>query len=174
MKSYATVIALFITWVLFGIWHGAGWNFMLLGFLQAFAIYYEYLTKRRRAAIFSRLPEITRKWTGRFFTYCFYGFSLIFFFSPDLTTTFKFIGNLKNAATITLNSFHFEPLLFGLFFAIIILIIEVIQEDVEDLFLKIQKLWAQNRLIRLLVYYLATFLIITQLSGKSSFVYEMF
>ena len=74
MKSYATVIALFITWVLFGIWHGAGWNFMLLGFLQAFAIYYEYQTKRRRAAIFSRLPEITRKWTGRFFTYCFYGF----------------------------------------------------------------------------------------------------
>jgi len=174
MKSYATVIALFITWVLFGIWHGAGWNFMLLGFLQAFAIYYEYLTKRRRAAIFSRLPEITRKWTGRFFTYCFYGFSLIFFFSPDLTTTFKFIGNLKNAATITLNSFLLEPLLFGLFFAIIILIIEVIQEDVEDLFLKIQNFWAQNRLIRLLVYYLATFLIITQLSGKSSFVYEMF
>jgi hypothetical protein len=64
--------------------------------------------------------------------------------------------------------------LFGLFFAIIILIIEVIQEDVEDLFLKIQKLWAQNRLIRLLVYYLAIFLIITQLSGESSFVYEMF
>lgn len=174
MKSYATVIALFITWVLFGIWHGAGWNFMILGFLQAFAIYYEYLTKQKRTEMFSRLPDITRKWTGRFFTYCFYGFSLIFFFSPDISTTLKFILNLKNVSTITLSSFHFEPLLFGLFFAIIILILEVLQEDIEDRFLKIQKLWNQNRFIRLLVYYSATFLIITQLSGESSFVYEMF
>ena len=174
MKSYATVIALFITWVLFGIWHGAGWNFMILGFLQAFAIYYEFKTKKWRNQIFSKLHDGARKWTGRFFTYCFYGFSLIFFFSPDIPTTLKFIANLKNAGMITLNSFLLEPLVFGLFFALIILIIEVIQEDKEGLFIKIQNFWTQNRLIRLLVYYSITFLIITQLSGESSFVYEMF
>ena len=174
MKSYATVIALFVTWVLFGIWHGAGWNFMILGFLQAFAIYYEFKTKKWRNQIFSKLHDGARKWTGRFFTYCFYGFSLIFFFSPDIPTTLKFIANLKDACKITLNSFLFEPLVFGLFFATIFLIIEVIKEDKEGLFIKIQDFWTQNRFIRLLVYYLAIFLIITQLSGESSFVYEMF
>jgi D-alanyl-lipoteichoic acid acyltransferase DltB (MBOAT superfamily) len=45
----ASVFALFLTWVLFGIWHGAGWNFMLLGFLQVLAIYYEFSTKKNKS-----------------------------------------------------------------------------------------------------------------------------
>ena len=49
---FASVFAVFITWMLFGIWHGAGWIFMLLGFLQAVAIYYEVFTRKIRFKFF--------------------------------------------------------------------------------------------------------------------------
>ncbi len=62
LKGNATIIAVFLTWILFGIWHGAGWNFMALGFLQALVIYYEFRTKKSRNALFSLLPGFTDSW----------------------------------------------------------------------------------------------------------------
>lgn len=174
LKSHATIIAVFITWILFGIWHGAGWNFMILGFLQAVAIYYEFLTRKKRAALFSRLPESLRVWTGRFFTYCFYGFSLTFFFSPDILTTTKVFSSVRNLSGFSNNGFLAEPLLFGLFFALMFLVYEVLQTDYTEIFKRCNLYWRQYRFIRIVTYYLAVIMILTQLSGGASFVYEMF
>ena len=58
--KYAAVFAVFITFTLFGIWHGAGWTFMILGFLQAVAINYEFFTKKWRVAVFSRMTDSSR------------------------------------------------------------------------------------------------------------------
>ena len=49
--------AVFITWMLFGIWHGGGWNFVFLGILQSVAINYEHFTKKSRAKFFSWFPK---------------------------------------------------------------------------------------------------------------------
>lgn len=174
LKSHATIIAVFITWILFGIWHGAGWNFMILGFLQALAIYYEYSTKKKRAILFSKLPESLRVWTGRFFTYCFYGLSLTFFFSPDILTTFKIFSSLTILSEFSNNGFLVEPLLFGLFFALMFLLYEVIQTDYSELFRKFNNYWSRYKFLRISTYYAAAFVILTQLSGAASFVYEMF
>jgi D-alanyl-lipoteichoic acid acyltransferase DltB (MBOAT superfamily) len=174
LKENATTIAVFLTWLLFGIWHGAGWNFMLLGIVQAIAIFYEFRTRKWRSVIFSVLPEKAAKWTGRIFTFCFYGISLTFFFSPDLPTTLRVFSGIAGTIQPSSNHLLTEPLIFGLVFAMLFLVIEVIQCDFEEFYSKILANWTNNRMIRLALYYMAALLILTQIDGASSFIYEMF
>ena len=89
---YASIFSLFLTWTLFGIWHGAGWNFMVLGLVQGLAMIYEFFTKKWRQLLFSKLPVRVRIWIGRGLTYCFYACSLVFFFSPNPQSAFDFIS----------------------------------------------------------------------------------
>jgi alginate O-acetyltransferase complex protein AlgI len=174
LKENATAIAVFITWILFGIWHGAGWNFMVLGLLQALAIYYEYRTKKIRNMLFSNIPVSIRPWIGRFFTYIFYAISLTFFFAPDLPAAlgvFKEIATPAGAGTTNILN---EPLIFGMSFVILFLLFEILQNDLEALYFKIHSFWVSNRFIRIITYYSAISLILTQINGNSSFIYEMF
>jgi len=173
--KYAAVSAVFVTFTLFGIWHGAGWTFMIMGFLQALAINYEFFTKKWRVMIFSKLPGSLRIWTGRIFTYLFFGFSHIFFFSPDIKTAFSAFSKLKHITVFSDFNFLPAPLLFGLFFAVLFLVFEVMQTDFEGFYHKLQnKYWIQYKPLRIAVYYAATILILSQLSGGSTFIYEMF
>jgi alginate O-acetyltransferase complex protein AlgI len=174
LKSHATLLAVFLTWILFGIWHGAGFNFMVLGLLQALAIYYEFLTKKKRTVLFSKLPNFIRIWTGRVITYCFYGISLVFFFSPDLSTAFKFFSRIKDLSDNFKGSYISEPLLFGLFFALLFMIYETVQNDSITFYARLQNYWTNHRFFRVIVYFLATTLLVSQLSGNKSFIYEMF
>ena len=172
--KYASVFAVFLTFILFGIWHGAGWTFMILGFLQAVAINYEFFTKKWRVAVFSRMTDSSRIWTGRLFTYLFFGISHIFFFSPDLTTALGSFSKFKNLSHFADDKVFHGPLFFGLTFALIFLIFEVIQNDYKEFYEKCSTYWSSHRLLRYIVYYAATFLIVSQLAGNTSFIYEMF
>jgi len=173
--KYAPVFAVFITFTLFGIWHGAGWTFMIMGFLQALAINYEFFTKKWRVRLFSKMPGSLRIWTGRIFTYLFFGFSHIFFFSPDIKTAFTAFSKLQYINVFSNVNFMPGPLIYGLFFAVIFLAFEVLQTDFEVLYRKLQNnYWLHYKPLRIAVYYAATILILSQLSGGSTFIYEMF
>ncbi len=168
------VFAVFVTFTLFGIWHGAGWNFMVLGFLQALAINYEFFTKRKRLEVFSKMPDALKKWTGRFFTYIFYGFSLVFFFAPDLNTALNFFSELKDyndPANINMFSKLFYLALIA---SIIFLANEVLSSDSKLSHHKVERFWNSHKLLRFVIYNIIIFLIITQLSGGVSFIYQMF
>lgn len=172
--KYAAVTAVFITFTLFGIWHGAGWNFMILGFLQAVAINYEFFTKKWRMALFSKMPASIRIWSGRVFTYLFFGFSHIFFFSPDFNTAMASFSKLATQWSFTSGLFPPGPLRFGLFFAFLAMLFEVIQNDHGKIYNRISSFWSEHRLLRYIVYYAATILIVSQIGGGTSFIYEMF
>ena len=174
LKGYATVIAVFLTWILFGIWHGAGWNFMVLGFLQALVIYYEFRTKKFRNTLFSQIPGYTRQLAGRLFTYSFYALSLTFFFAPDLSSVLRVFSEISSPLEIQKIRLLNEPLLFGLTFVIFFLLYEILQNDFNSVHTKIHLLWVNNKVVRMIVYYSALFLILTQLDGNASFIYEMF
>ncbi|MDZ7634146.1 MAG: MBOAT family O-acyltransferase [Bacteroidales bacterium] len=142
-RKYAAVTAVFITFTLFGIWHGAGWNFMILGFLQAVAINYEFFTKRWRVSVFSRMPAFSQIWAGRILTYLFFGFSHIFFFRPDFGTALESFSTLKSIGVFTSDIFLSGPLRFGLFFAFLALAFEILQNDHEKIFEKVSSLWGR-------------------------------
>ncbi len=174
LKGNATVIAVFLTWILFGIWHGAGWNFMVLGLLQALAIYYEYRTRRIRSTVFDKIHGPIKPWIGRFFTYSFYAVSLTFFFAPDLPSALGvFSGFLSGEGPGKLNILT-EPLIFGMSFGFLFLLFEILENDFSAFYNRFYTLWMRNKMIRLVVYYSALILILTQLNGNSTFIYEMF
>ncbi len=174
-KGMSTVVALLLTWTLFGIWHGAGWNFMILGAIQAIAILYEFYTKRFRSRLFSKFPGRVRVFLYRLFTFVFFGFALTFFFSPDIKSTLKVLSLLSEPFN---NSLHGEflliPLMVGLILSAVMLTVELIQEDYSELYHKASQIWQRHRVVRYVAYYLLGFLILSQLGGTGVFVYQMF
>jgi len=177
----ASNFALFLTWVLFGIWHGAGWNFMLLGFLQALAIYYEFSTKKIRVRIFSYLPDFLRTWLGRLFTYLFYALSLVFFFAPDMQSVFIFFEKLPllNMGLPGIEGLRDEVVFqLVLMFSFILLFFEVIKQDFSKTFNKIESYWLGNkyinRILRWTVYSVSILIIIYFSGSNQEFVYIQF
>lgn len=173
-KTKASLVALFVTWTLFGIWHGAGWNFMILGFVFALAMIYEFFTRKQRYKLFAKLPDFPRVWIGRFSTYLFYGTALIFFFSPDLNSTFSLFGNLGNLNAPTELGVSMIPMLFGVLVSMFFIGYEILQNDYGQSFNKLMKVWNGYRFLRYVVYYALVVVVISEMGNKGSFVYEMF
>jgi alginate O-acetyltransferase complex protein AlgI len=178
-KMFASVIALFITWMLFGIWHGAGWNFMALGLLQTLAISYEFFTKRGRTIIFSKIPAFFRIWIGRISTYLFYGISLIFFYSPDLKHVFKYFDSLKNLSFSTRVPIVDKGAFFAAFgFLIVFMIFEYIFTDKKSIYNKIERIWTGNeygyKILRFAFYYLVILSIFYFGGIQTEFIYFQF
>jgi len=174
----ASNFALFLTWVLFGIWHGAGWNFMLLGFLQALAIFYEFSTKKWRVRIFSKLPDFYRIWLGRIFTYLFYGTSLVFFFAPDINSVFTFFAKLPLLDGYMPGGVRNEIFILVLIFIFIILAFEVIKHDFSNTYNKIESFWLSNKnwnkIFRWAVYCILITIVIVFNSDVQQFIYFQF
>ena len=178
-KSHATTFALFVTWTLFGIWHGAGWNFMVLGFIQAIAIYFEFVTKKERALIFSKFTQGIRKWTGRGITYFFYGISLIFFFSSDLSSSIKFLSGLLRFGPIVEIGISDKIAIFAAFgLLLLLLFLEVLNSDNAYLYNKIKNIWTSRRpiykLVRFSIYYFIIVIIFYFGGMQTEFIYFQF
>jgi alginate O-acetyltransferase complex protein AlgI len=140
----ATTFALFVTWLLFGIWHGAGWTFMLLGIMQAVAIYYEFSTKRWRNRVFSKMPVFLRVYMGRILTYLFYGVSLVFFFSPDLHSVGEFFSGLFPVEGIIPMGIRTEIYLLVMLFVVLLMAFEILENDFPKTFSKMEGFWRMN------------------------------
>lgn len=178
-KKNATTIALFLTWVLFGIWHGAGWNFMILGVLQALAVYYEFSTRKWRNSVFSMLPPVLRTWSGRLFTYVFYSISLVFFFAPDLKSALTLFSSLPKSGGSLPADLAATNLVVLVLSILLVLLSEVLVEDFEKISNRIKSVWHNNRrigfVLRWLVYYGCIFLLMAFSNTEAhEFVYFQF
>jgi alginate O-acetyltransferase complex protein AlgI len=175
---YASVYGLLVTWILFGIWHGAGWNFMLLGLVQALAIIYEFFSKKWRVNLFSKIPNYLGICIGRIFTYLFYGLSLVFFFSPDIKTTLTYFSKL----TTMDGAIQFGPLStipISLLISIpVFLTLELIQNDFGDRFNKLEIFWTSEikwkKLFRWSIYCLSITLMLVVGNKVYQFIYVNF
>jgi alginate O-acetyltransferase complex protein AlgI len=175
----ASVFAVFVTWILFGIWHGAGWNFMMLGLVQALAIVYEFFTKKWRVRLFSLLQDRYRIWLGRICTYIFYGGSLVFFFSPNLKTAFKFFNASKHLNLLSQVGIEDKRAL-GLAFCLIavFLITEILFVDRIEIFKKFEKIWNNDKVkykvMRYTFYYMVILCIFYFGRMQTDFIYFQF
>jgi len=174
----ATTYALFLTWVLFGIWHGAGWTFMLLGLLQALAVFYEFSTKRFRVRFFSKLPGGLRTWMGRIFTYVFYAVSLTFFFAPNIQSVIGFFSNLSVSNGFTPGGMSDAIFFLSIFFAFAILLFEFLKNDFVSLHDSIEAWWYgksnMSRVIRWGLYVFLITIVIVFNNDVQEFIYFQF
>lgn len=175
---FASVIAIFVTWILFGIWHGAGWNFMLLGVLQGSAILYEFFTKKLRTNLFSRIPNYPRKWVGRIFTYLFYSFSLVFFFSSDIDSVVALFSRLNDVRGSLGDNIRMDVLLVTLFFIFAFMSLEIVRNDFSITFYKLENFWMKdafkNRIIRWTIYFVVIAIVFILSNDVQQFIYFQF
>lgn len=176
--TYASAYAVLLTFTLFGIWHGAGWKFMILGLLQALAINYEFFTKKFRLSLFSKVPALIRIWSGRMVTYIFYCGSLIFFFSPNFKSIIIFFSKLftikGSFAYVILNKIPLESLVFIFVF----MFIEFFNNDYKNIANKMDSIWSGekriNKLFRWVTYYYAIVTILVLVNEAHQFIYFKF
>lgn len=91
-------ISVIVTFLATGLWHGAGWTFVILGLLHGSAIVLGSLTKTMReksvhAIGLHKLPKI-RNSIQVVMTFSLVSFSWIFFRAPDLKTAYEYISKL--------------------------------------------------------------------------------
>ena len=77
--KWSVIIGLMLTFLISGIWHGAGWQYIIFGVVNGLALVYEMLTKKLREKIFGKLPKIINTFISRFLVLNFMIFSWIFF-----------------------------------------------------------------------------------------------
>jgi len=61
-KLWGMVLALFFTFFISGIWHGASWPFVVWGLIQGVYLTFELLTNRRKAKFEKKYKLTNRKW----------------------------------------------------------------------------------------------------------------
>ena len=173
----ATLTGLLITWILFGIWHGAGWTFMPLGFLQALVIAYEFFTKKWRAYLFSKIPDKLGLWIGRISTYLFFSAALTFFFAPDMTSVTAFFKKLMHLNfRIPLDGISTYPFMLIIYIPLF-WIIELLQEDYDHLYLGLVEKIRGNkkgRLLRWSLYSIILTALIIEGFKNQQFIYANF
>lgn len=87
-----TLLNLFIVFFISGIWHGAGWPFILWGCLHGFAI----IIHRLWTYTNKKLPKIL----GWFITFNIVNILWVFFRANNITTAFKIIKSMFNISTL--------------------------------------------------------------------------
>ena len=93
--------ALIITFTLIGFWHGASWTYGIFGFLEAFAMSFEILTKKLRKKIFANFPSAIYSALALIATFTFWLFSCIFFRANNISDSFYIITHLFSPMPIS-------------------------------------------------------------------------
>lgn len=98
-RNFGNVIALIITFVLCGLWHGASWAFVLWGLLHGFYMSIGVLTKNLRTAVYSKLKldkSKIFKIVQVFLTFNLIAFSFILFRASDMDNAYAVIKQIWN------------------------------------------------------------------------------
>jgi D-alanyl-lipoteichoic acid acyltransferase DltB (MBOAT superfamily) len=77
--SWAVVFALLVTFFLIGLWHGADWKYIIFGLLQWVVLSGEFLIRKPRKVMASKLPRAINNTLGIIFTFGFFSLILTFF-----------------------------------------------------------------------------------------------
>ena len=125
----AVVIALIITFLVSGLWHGAGWTFVMFGFLHGIAMVYEFLTKKLRKGWSKKIPSLIYNSGSQFITFLFLLVTWIFFRAQNFDVAWMFLHKIfsNNASYVvfkTTKDFGTLSFSIGIFCCALVLILE--------------------------------------------------
>jgi len=169
----AAVYAVFSSFFVIGIWHGANWTFVVLGLLQGMALTYEFYTKKRRITWRKVIPDFLYKWGSRALVYIFFSISLVFFFANNIDDAFSFFRLLPQNidAKFTFYGLNGEAFT-ALLMAILFFVLEWLSEDKK--LNPVNWFYEMNRGYRWGIYILWFFLVGYFSKNQSVFVYANF
>jgi D-alanyl-lipoteichoic acid acyltransferase DltB (MBOAT superfamily) len=94
LGKWSVVLAIFITFFLSGLWHGAAWTFVLFGVFHGLTCIYEFLTKKFRRRLSQGVPPWLYVQGSVLLTYLYCVFIWIFFRAESMSDAFFFIRNI--------------------------------------------------------------------------------
>jgi hypothetical protein len=163
-----------VTFLVIGLWHGASFNFIVLGLLQAMVISIEFLTNKKRKEFFRRKNKLLVHIISSVLVYLFVAVTLTLFFNATIKETLIFLSGLfNNWNSFSLRGFDinegetFVSFLFILFFLSVELIAYIKN-------INIKKLLPAKKTFRFILYFTALVLIIYFSKYQNVFVYENF
>jgi D-alanyl-lipoteichoic acid acyltransferase DltB (MBOAT superfamily) len=89
------LVAIFSTFFISGLWHGAAWTFVIWGSFHGLGLIYEMLTKKIRKKNFARLPTTISYLVGAIATFSFVFFTDIWFRANTIQDALFIIQNLS-------------------------------------------------------------------------------
>jgi len=92
--KWSLFYGLMISFIVIGIWHGAAWNYVLFGIIQALALMYEGLTKKIRKKFSKKINLRIYNPISILITFLFITFSLIIFQSNTLNDAINIITRI--------------------------------------------------------------------------------
>jgi alginate O-acetyltransferase complex protein AlgI len=113
--------ALMITFLLSGLWHGAGSKFIIFGGLHGLALVFEFYTKKARKKIFGVLPKWLNDGISMVLTFAYAVFTWLFFRADDTKTVWLYLDRIFVHHT----SSKITWALFGIFFTYFIAMIMI-------------------------------------------------
>ena len=170
----AIIYGIFVTFLIVGLWHGATFNFILLGVLQAFAIIVEFLTMKQRKKFIKGKNEILIHLSSSLYVYIFFAISSAFFFLPDVSSVFNFLSGLFNNWTdLSLRGFDIDEGETTVAFAfVLILFVVELESFVKNK--KIEELLPKKSFVRDVLYILGIVFLIYFSKYQNVFIYENF
>lgn len=172
-KKWASIYAIFITFMIIGIWHGPNWTYIIVGLLQGLAINYEFFTKRSRIKIGSKIPQNLNIFLSIVFTYLFICLTLMFFNSTNVSNAELFIAKMFQSLSIdNLGVFGYTNYIIIFLGSLIVVFLDFLEEFKGlSIFSDFSKLSIP---VKWLIYFILTYLVVFQGGPESSFVYMQF
>ena len=93
-RKWGLVFALLLTFSLSGLWHGAGWKFIIYGLMHGVAISFELVTKKLRKKILNVFPPFVTTFFLRIVIFVFICVSWIFFRAESAHTALDIIHKI--------------------------------------------------------------------------------
>ncbi|MBF0595161.1 MAG: MBOAT family protein [Candidatus Omnitrophica bacterium] len=162
-NQWAVIYASLVTFLILGLWHGASWKFVVFGLLQGVVLSAEFLTKKFRKIISSKLPEVVNNCIGVMFTVLFFSFSLLFFKAGNFSDAammarhyFIFTGDESRIYSL-FQAFKLSGVLKLTFLAGLLLAVEYLDRNFD-----LKKVISRQAVVlRWLIYYMVIFAILT-------------
>ena len=128
----AAIAGIFISFFVIGIWHGANWTFVVVGLLQGVAISYEFITKRKRLEIASKMNPLLVLYGSRLITFLFFCLTLVFFNAHHISDSWYFLTHMFQDVQFQLRGnrliFDSSGFLIAMFAFLIVIVTEAMQD----------------------------------------------
>jgi alginate O-acetyltransferase complex protein AlgI len=130
----AVYFAIFVSFFLSGLWHGAAWNYILFGLLHGFAIIFENITRNIKLTLAKKTPPALYHFFCRLFTIFYLLFTYVFFRSKSAGDAIKYIQELfRRPLYFRSDLALFSSYIYLPFMFLLLLTVEWINRDADNI-----------------------------------------
>jgi alginate O-acetyltransferase complex protein AlgI len=169
-----TILAVMITFLLSGFWHGAGWTYIFWGGLLGLGVAYDMSTKNIRKKWAAKISPAIYGIASTLLLFIFICFTDVFFRATSLTQAFSILHTMLMGSDIPYwqlsfgTSFSRTAINLGILFGFVVLEYNLMTGKWIHLFLK------QPTLVKWGVYYAVAILLLLFMGDQQSFIYFQF